>query len=440
MKKNNKKTAIFLSSLLLVSGVAIGANMEKIANEFSTVVFADEEIYNGFKYVVSDGCVTITGYTEELDLTNVVIPEEIDGKPVTALGNSAFEGSKVEKVMVGTNVTTLGDRAFAECKSLKELNLGKNVKKLGKEVLASPYYGPDMQITKLIVSDNIEEVGENLYGRNSNHQTQITTLEVPASVTKVLPVFYNRSSLKVINAEEGGKSYSSEQGVLYNADKTKLVRCPVSTELEKYEVNEATETIGDNAFDSCKSLKELNLGKNVKKLGKEVLASPYYGPAMQITKLIVSDNIEEVGENLYGRNSNHQTQITTLEVPASVIKVLPVFYNRLSLKEINAEEGGKSYSSDQGVLYNADKTALVRCPASTELEKYEVNEATETIGDNAFDSCQSLKELNLGKNVKKLGKEVLASPYYGPAMQITKLIVSDNIEEVGESTYGRNSN
>ena len=221
MKKNNKKTAIFLSSLLFVSGVAIGVNMEKIANEFSTVVFADEEIYNGFKYVVSDGCVTITGYTEELDLTNVVIPEEIDGKPVTALGNSAFEGSKVEKVLVGSNVTTLGDNVFSNCLSLKELNLGKNVKKLGKKVLASPYYGPVMQITKLIVSDNIEEVGESTYGRNSSHQTQITTLEVPASVTKVLPVFYNRLSLKEINAEEGGKGYSSEQGVLYNADKTR---------------------------------------------------------------------------------------------------------------------------------------------------------------------------------------------------------------------------
>ena len=106
MKNNNKKTAIFLSALLLTSGVAIGANMEKIANGFSTVVFADEEIYNGFKYVANDGGVTITGYTEELDLTNVVIPEEIDGKPVTAVGNSAFEGSAVAKVTVGTNVTS----------------------------------------------------------------------------------------------------------------------------------------------------------------------------------------------------------------------------------------------------------------------------------------------------------------------------------------------
>ena len=55
--------------------------------------------------------VVITGYTGPIE-GDVVIPEHIDGLPVTSIGAEAFAGMRMSSVSIPDSVTSIGNMAF----------------------------------------------------------------------------------------------------------------------------------------------------------------------------------------------------------------------------------------------------------------------------------------------------------------------------------------
>ncbi len=87
-----------------------------------------------YAYEIKDGEVTITAYKgSDLD---VIVPDSICGKPVTAIGDMAFSLNKprlkkevketllkLKSVYIGQNIKTFGDDIFVGCLSLKTVTL-----------------------------------------------------------------------------------------------------------------------------------------------------------------------------------------------------------------------------------------------------------------------------------------------------------------------------
>ena len=58
----------------------------------------------------------------------------IDGKRIAAIGKSAFRSNDtLKKVTITDNVTSIEEKAFAECSKLEEVKIGKGVKKIENE-------------------------------------------------------------------------------------------------------------------------------------------------------------------------------------------------------------------------------------------------------------------------------------------------------------------
>jgi len=73
--------------------------------------------YGDFAYEVGGTAITITDYA--CTGGDVVIPDSIDGMPVTTIGNQAFSYStSLASVAIPGSVTTIGDLAFSRCASL----------------------------------------------------------------------------------------------------------------------------------------------------------------------------------------------------------------------------------------------------------------------------------------------------------------------------------
>ncbi|MEE0470775.1 leucine-rich repeat domain-containing protein [Ruminococcus sp.] len=72
-----------------------------------------------FKYSEHNGEIIITGLQEGVATTSIVIPEAIDGMPVTEIYDYAFCGSPITDIKIGRNIKVLGKQAFSECKNLK---------------------------------------------------------------------------------------------------------------------------------------------------------------------------------------------------------------------------------------------------------------------------------------------------------------------------------
>jgi hypothetical protein len=87
-----KKTWLFLACFVF-SGLALFA-----------------QNVSDFQITTANGQVTITGYTGTE--RNVRIPSQINGLPVTSIGDSAFAGNILTSVTIPNSVTFIGGRAF----------------------------------------------------------------------------------------------------------------------------------------------------------------------------------------------------------------------------------------------------------------------------------------------------------------------------------------
>ncbi|HKW30193.1 MAG TPA: leucine-rich repeat protein [Verrucomicrobiae bacterium] len=107
---------------------------------------------NNFIYIITNGTITITGYTGTDSA--VTIPGTINGLPVTSIGNYAFEnetsvtsvtipgsvtsigsyaflGSGLTSVTIGGSVTNIGVAAFGYCSSLTNVTIPGSVTSIG---------------------------------------------------------------------------------------------------------------------------------------------------------------------------------------------------------------------------------------------------------------------------------------------------------------------
>ena len=84
---------------------------------------------NDFKYEVDDGKVTITRYKGNGG--DVVVPDTIDGRPVVAIGVSAFGRTKLTSITWPNSITTIDSYAFRECFKLTSITLPNSITTIG---------------------------------------------------------------------------------------------------------------------------------------------------------------------------------------------------------------------------------------------------------------------------------------------------------------------
>ena len=91
---------------------------------------------DAFEYTIrDDGTASILRYNGKDK--DVVITSQIGGKPVTEIGQYAFEAaSTVESITIPDSVTKIGEFAFQDCESLKAVNIPDSVTELARGTFA----------------------------------------------------------------------------------------------------------------------------------------------------------------------------------------------------------------------------------------------------------------------------------------------------------------
>ncbi len=73
-----------------------------------------------------------------------------------------------------------------------------------------------------------------------------------------------------------------------------------------------------------------------------------------------------------------------------------------SLKKIDVGEGNTEYLSEDGVLFNKNKTVLIHFPAE-KGGRYTIPDGVSSIGDHAFIKCISLTSVTIPNSVTSIG-------------------------------------
>ena len=387
-------------------------------------VCAGAQTYGDFEYgVLSDGTVNITDYNGSAE--KVVIPDTIDGKSVTSIGDRAFKDctsltsitipnnvtnigysafcgcSSLASITIPNSVTEIGGWAFCDCTSLKSITIPNSVTSIGESA-----FKDCTSLTSITIPDSITSIG----GSAFRGCTSLTSIMIPDSVTEIgWYVFGGCTSLTAIDVEVGNNNYTSVNGVLFNKDKTELICYPIGKSDKSYTIPNSATSIGDRAFYWCTSLTSITIPNGVTEIGSEA-----FGDCTSLTSIMIPNSVTEIGDSAFSGCAS----IKSITIPNSVTEIgSSVFSGCRSLTSITIPNSVTSI----GDYAFGDCTSLTNITIP--------NSVTE-IGDSAFENCTSLTSITISNNVTNIGYRA----FYG-CTSLTSIMIPDSVTSIGSSAF-----
>ena len=185
----------------------------------------------------------------------------------------------IEEVEIPDTVTEIGSYAFHNFRKVKKINIPNSVTRIG---LGAFYYC--INLTSITIPNSVTSIGSSAFAWCSS----LTNITIPKSVTSIDGAFswcssltsitisegvtsigdiYMCSSLTNINVSDNNKNYSSIDGVLFNKDKTEIIKYPEGKESKSYKIPNSVTSIGNWAFSGCSSLTNITIPEGVTSIG-----------------------------------------------------------------------------------------------------------------------------------------------------------------------------
>ena len=408
-------------------------------------------IKNGFTdgacFVVNeldDGTVGITGYAG--NSATCVIPDEIDGKKVTRIGENAFrDRTELTSVTIPDSVKYIFDRAFSNCTSLETVTIPNSV----TDIYSGAFY----------------------------NCTSLKEVTIPASVTDIgnmaFGYYYDRDSSEIkkvdgfkINYVKNtyGHYYATENGFTDEACLLTNELNDGTLEISKYAGNGATcvipgeingkkvTKIGDNAFIDCTELTSVTIPDGVTSIDETAFLG-----CTSLTSVTIPDSVTSIKSKAFF----NCTSLKSVTIPASVTNInigdyalgYYEIYNTDSCEwEMYKVDGfkinyvkntyGHMYALKNGFTDEACLLTNELDDGTLEITKYAGNSATYVIpgeingkkvteiGDSTFKGCTELTSITIPDGVIGIGNNAFSG-----CTSLETVTIPASVTYVGNSAF-----
>ena len=278
------------------------------------------------------------------------------------IGDRAFDfhfyTSSLLSVSIPSSITAIGDDAFRDCSSLQSIFLPASVKKLG----SNPFVGCELlhlsvaEKSDFTLIDGLVIDSKGILVSCLNHSSRIN---VPSSVTTIGN-----------GAFEWCKS------------------------LQSISVPSSVTTIGEGAFRGCSSLQSVNIPSSVTTIGDRAFRG-----CSSLQSLFLPESVKKIGAN-----------------PFAGCKLL-----HLSIAEKS------DFTLIDGMLIDS-KGMLVSCLNHSSM--IHIPSSVSTIGESAFLDCSYLQSLTIPSSVTTIGQSVFADCY-----SLQSVIIPSSVTTIGDYPF-----
>jgi len=174
-----------------------------------------------------------------------------------------------------------------------------------------------------------------------------------------------------------------------------------SVESVSFEKNSKINYIGESAFYDNKHLKTITL-ENISYLTE--LSDDLFQFCEQLTSISIPTAIRIIGEGVF-----QGTGLASVFIPEYVESIgSTALENVLNLQEINVDKDNANYSSDDGVLYDKNKTILYRYPQRKECSIFSVPDSVTVLGKYSFKSTSIMETIELPESLVSIEEEAFS--------------------------------
>lgn len=192
---------------------------------------------------------------------------------ITQINSRRFLGSSaLESVSLPKTITNLGEYAFENCQSLKEILVddeNENFKSTDgvlytKNMQTLLIYPANRENTDFSIPETVRSFGDYAFDYSQN----LENITIPAGLRSMgeYEPFYCAKSIKNFDVATGNGYYASKDGCLYSKDLKKLIKYTIAGEDKSVTIDGST-IINDNAFYNSANLEEVVLKNSVSEIG-----------------------------------------------------------------------------------------------------------------------------------------------------------------------------
>ena len=352
----------------------------------------------------------------------------------------------IEQVIIGQGITNIGRFAFYNCRALENIKIPETVVNI-----ESNAFEECSQLKNITIPESITSIEGSVFKGCSS----LESIVIPKNVTRIGDNTFNEcNNLINIHVDTDNDSYISENGVLYNKDKTEIIKYPArKTDEKEYTIANTVTKIHNNTFENCSSLENIEIPESVTSIGNSVFSGCNNLKNIVIPESVTSIEtfsmfkgcsslekvtIPESTTNIESYAFEGCSSLTNIKIPEGVTSIeygafeectnlkdinIP---SKVTILEINAFSRCSSLESiviPEGVTIIKDST-FYEC---TSLISVTIPEGVEIIENSAFYGCDNLKNINIPNSITNIGSSAFTACTSIERMKISKNVT--NIED-----------
>lgn len=355
---------------------------------------------------------------------------------VTTIGELAFYGTEVAEVTFPKTLTSIKSIAFQGCENLKKIELPKMVNAIDDWTFSYCSQLTDVYANMTAPS----AIPNNVFTTNADAYATIT-LHVPADTKSLYESTEGWKKFKQIVEASGNIAFADAKvkeicithwdtdgdGELSEAEATAVTtlgECFTGNEeitsFDELRYFTGLTTIDDYAFSECTAL----------------------------ASVVIPSSVTTIGENAFALCYG----MTAMTIPATVVTIKSdAFQGMISLTAFAMEDGNNNYCVENGILYDAEKTVLISCPAG-KTGTIAVPATVTQIASTAFELCEGITSVNLSDGVSEIGEGAFLGSgitsinipntvthidnyAFTGCLSLTELQIGDHVQTIGDECF-----